>query len=146
MNSQTFDNKQAGDRNVQVRLDRAMASSSWSDWFSGAQVHHLITGKSDHLPILLEFERETGPGQQGRIARYEIMWERESSLTDEIYSAWSSETTVQHLGDIAHNLRGVMKSLQSWSKEKFGAVTRELEQLRNKLEYLGTLSQGTTDE
>jgi hypothetical protein len=44
MNSQTFDNKQAG--------DRAVASSSWSNWFPGAQVHHLITGEKLSGPLL----------------------------------------------------------------------------------------------
>jgi hypothetical protein len=39
----TFDNKQTGDRNVKVRLDRAVASSSWIRWFSSARVNHLMT-------------------------------------------------------------------------------------------------------
>jgi hypothetical protein len=29
----TYDNRQSGERNVKVRLDHAVASSSWSDWF-----------------------------------------------------------------------------------------------------------------
>jgi hypothetical protein len=29
----TFDNRQLGDKNVKVRLDRALASASWSNWF-----------------------------------------------------------------------------------------------------------------
>jgi ElaB/YqjD/DUF883 family membrane-anchored ribosome-binding protein len=53
---------------------------------------------------------------------------------------------VQNLGDIADNLKGIMKSLQRWSKEKFGAVTKELEQLMKKLENLCANSQGTADE
>jgi DNA replication protein DnaC len=53
---------------------------------------------------------------------------------------------VQNLGDIADNLKGIMKSLQRWSKEKFGAVTKELEQLMEKLENLCANSQGTADE
>jgi endonuclease/exonuclease/phosphatase family metal-dependent hydrolase len=80
----TFDNKQSGDQNVWVRLDRAVASSSWSDWFPDAKVHHLFTGRSDHLPIFLELQQEDGLRMHGRIACYEIMWERESSLSDEI--------------------------------------------------------------
>jgi exonuclease III len=51
-------NKQAGDRNVKVRLDRAVASASWLSWFLGVQLHHLVTSRSDHLPILLELELE----------------------------------------------------------------------------------------
>jgi endonuclease/exonuclease/phosphatase family metal-dependent hydrolase len=50
----TFDNKQKGDRNVKVRLDRACASSSWSAWFPEARLIHLTSSRSDHVPILLE--------------------------------------------------------------------------------------------
>jgi hypothetical protein len=32
----TYDNKQAGDWNVRVRLDQAVASPSWMNWFPDA--------------------------------------------------------------------------------------------------------------
>jgi hypothetical protein len=32
----TYDNKQAGDRNVRVRLDQVVASPSWMNWFPDA--------------------------------------------------------------------------------------------------------------
>jgi hypothetical protein len=70
------------------------------------------------------------------IARYEIMWERKESLPDEIKHAWETGIQAQHLGDIAGKLKGVMLALKAWSQEKFGAVTRELETLRKKLEEL----------
>jgi hypothetical protein len=50
----TYDNKQKGDHNVRVWLDRAVASPSWSQWFPNAQVEHLVTVSSDHCPILLK--------------------------------------------------------------------------------------------
>jgi hypothetical protein len=43
------------------------------------------------------------------------------------------------LGDVVANLLGVMASLKRWSKDKFGAVTQELENLRKKLEDLNEL-------
>jgi hypothetical protein len=132
----TFDNKQWGDRIVRVRLDRAVASLSWSDWFKDAHVRHLVTSRFDHLPILLELEHNRGPGRQNRIAHYEIMWEREESLPDEIRRAWEAGAPVQTLGDVAGKLSGVMSSLRSWSKVNFGAVTSELEKIRAKMEEL----------
>jgi hypothetical protein len=132
----TYDNMQSGDRNVRVRLDRVVASLTWFDWFPGARVHHIVSARSDHLPILLDIEPDEGTRQSTRIAQYEIMWERENSLTGEIISAWNAGKQVFHLGDIAHNLKEVMKSLQRWSKEKFRAVTKELNQLKEKLESL----------
>jgi hypothetical protein len=49
----TYDNKQTGERNVCVRLDRAVASPSWSQWFQGGKLKHLTMVSSDHCPILL---------------------------------------------------------------------------------------------
>jgi hypothetical protein len=73
-----------------VRVDRVVAASVWSDRFPGAKLHRLISGRSGHLPILLDVDQEVGLMQHTKIARYEIMWERESSLAEEIGSAWSS--------------------------------------------------------
>jgi hypothetical protein len=52
----TFHNKQKGDRNVKVRLDRAVASPCWSQCFPGARAQHVITSRSDHCPLFLELE------------------------------------------------------------------------------------------
>ena len=49
----TYDNMQAGRRNVRVRLDRAVATSSWSNMFEHAALDHLVSPCSDHCPILL---------------------------------------------------------------------------------------------
>jgi hypothetical protein len=86
----TYDNKQRGDKNVKVRLDRAVASLSWSQLFTRAKVQHIISSRSDHCPIMLEVEKERiiKPSQQ--IFRYKIMWEREHSLpmAELVYSHW----------------------------------------------------------
>jgi hypothetical protein len=58
-----------------------------------------------------------------RIARYKIMWEREQSLPEEVWLAWTAWVSVHDLGDIAENLKSVMTSLMRWSREKFGSVS-----------------------
>jgi hypothetical protein len=134
----TFNNKQIGARNVRVQLDRAVASSSWTSWFIGARVRHLATSRSNHVPIFLEIDKEDNQRPANRISRYEIMWEREESLPEEICIAWQQGKPVQHLGDVAGNLQMVMRSLSNWSRKKFGAVTKELDMLRKNLEELST--------
>jgi hypothetical protein len=64
------------------------------------------------------------------------MWEIEETLPKEIKHAWGTDAHAQNLGDIAGKLKGVMSALKTWSKEKFGAVTRELERLHKELEEL----------
>jgi exonuclease III len=56
----TYDNKQAGVRNVKVCLDRAVATPSWSEWFPDATVQHIVTSRSDHCPLFLDLERDRG--------------------------------------------------------------------------------------
>jgi hypothetical protein len=70
-----FDNKQAGNGNVKVRLDRVVASSGWTSWFPGAKVHHLITSRSDHLPVLLDVEPDDQTKVPSGGGQNEIVWE-----------------------------------------------------------------------
>jgi hypothetical protein len=49
----TFDNKQKGDINVKIRLDRAVASPEWSLRFPNTRLRHIISSRSEHSPLLL---------------------------------------------------------------------------------------------
>jgi hypothetical protein len=77
-----------GKRNVRVRLDRAIASLSWSDRFPDAKVQHIVSSRLDHCPIFLNLERGPRLQKGQRLFWYEIMWEREESLLGEIQDAW----------------------------------------------------------
>lgn len=59
-----------------VRLDKALATSSWSSIFPLALVCHLLTAKSDHSPIVLCNEVEAAKRRLAvdRSFRYEAMW------------------------------------------------------------------------
>lgn len=64
------------------------------------------------------------------------MWERESTLADEIKDAWGGHVVATYLAAINDKLQATMNCLKSWSKEKFGAVNKEIEKLRKELESL----------
>jgi hypothetical protein len=120
----TYGNMQKGLRNVQVRLDWAVASPERIQLFWCAQVQHLVSSSSDHSLILLELDKDTRSKGQS-IFRYEVMWEREISLHEEIERAWGAWGNVQTLGDVTHALAKVKSSLKRWSQDKFGSVTKE---------------------
>jgi hypothetical protein len=136
----TFDNKQRGDRNVKVRLDCAMASLEWSIRFPEAKVHHLVSSRSDHCPLLLSLSQvgETRPSSP--IRRYEVMWEREPSLAAAVEEAWSRRVGVHDLSDICSSLRSVMNSLYDWKRQHFKPISKELDKKRKQLEELLTCS------
>jgi hypothetical protein len=52
-------------------------------------VPHITTSRSDHCPIVLKIHKEDTLSANQCIARYEVMWEREESLLDEIRKAWT---------------------------------------------------------
>jgi len=136
----TFDNKQSENRNVRVRLDRAVANDDWCDLFDQASVEHLTSPCSDHCPVLLRLSPSPDARRKAKILRYEIMWERDESLGDVILDAWSLEGGRSSLSAIASSLEGVMQLLHDWSREKFGSVREKLQDLRNQLAVLSGLT------
>ena len=119
----TYDNGREGNANVKLRLDRAVADSSWRDLFSATTLHHLVSSRSDHCPLMLEIKKESSERHKPRIFHYEIMWERLESLALEIKEAWCSAPNKEGLGGIAKALVHVQRALRSWSKENFGVVS-----------------------
>jgi hypothetical protein len=132
----TYDNKHAGDHNVRVRLDRAVSSPSWSEWFPQVRPQHLVTASSDHCPIFLDLTQDQQHGVTQKIMLYEVMWEREESLAHVIKTAWEQGQDVHNLGDVVSRLRRTMSSLNQWSIAKFGVVTKELSKLKSTIKEL----------
>jgi exonuclease III len=54
----TYDNKRKEEHNVKERIDRAVAAPSWSALYLNAQVTHVCSSRSDHLPIILDCENK----------------------------------------------------------------------------------------
>jgi hypothetical protein len=107
-------------RNVQVRLNRALADDAWRDIYSDSSAIHLVTPCSDHCPLLWSLAREVREVQSSKYLRYEIFWERESALKEVIGTAWKDLGQLSDLGSINKGLATVMKSLHQWGRRKFG--------------------------
>ncbi|XP_073360676.1 uncharacterized protein [Aegilops tauschii subsp. strangulata] len=129
----TYDDGQAGFRNVQVRLDRACVDEALRDIYPAARVVHLATSCSDHIPLLINLEGVQEPRRRMSIPRYEIMWERDLKLPTAISEAWAKHRPVDNLGSVANSLKEVMTDLRHWSKLNFGNVLKEIENLRQQL-------------
>ncbi|XP_073363317.1 uncharacterized protein [Aegilops tauschii subsp. strangulata] len=132
----TYDNKQRRNRNVKVRLDRAVADNNWRNLFSAAKVVHQVSPCSDHLPILLKCVADEEKVYRPSVRRYEIFWERDASLQERIANSWEEAGAKFNLGDVRAGLKSLLLNLHAWGKKRFGNVTRELEKSRTKLEEL----------
>lgn len=71
----TYNNKQEGDRNVKVRLDRAVACPQWSLLFPRCKVSHILSSRSDHCPIIIHLLGDPKVGKITKHLRYESYWE-----------------------------------------------------------------------
>ncbi|XP_073361947.1 uncharacterized protein [Aegilops tauschii subsp. strangulata] len=136
----TYDNKQAGQKNVRARLDRAIASSSWSDHFREAIVEHICSSRSDHLPVLLKFgkrkEWRTVGSKSSRPFRYEHMWERVQSLQAAIENGWKGSGEAQNLQEVGAKISSMAHVLRKWSDRDFGSVLKKSADIRRKLSVL----------
>jgi exonuclease III len=78
----TWNNRQPGDHLIKARLDRFLANSEWLSVFPHYFNTHLLSYKSDHAPILLEFSPYAGQRQRHhrqKPIRYEQVWTRDEN-------------------------------------------------------------------
>jgi hypothetical protein len=131
----TFDNKQKDRKNVKGRIDRAVASVCWTELFAETKVTHICSTRSDHLPLLVEYEKHCQYTKPKEI-RYETMWERDPTLSVTIEEAWEGSPPCSNLSDLVKKLNTTRNHMHSWSKETFGSVTKNVNRLRNKIKSL----------
>jgi hypothetical protein len=132
----TYDNKRKEEHNVKARIDRAVAAPSWSALYPNAQVTHVCSSKSNHLPIILDCENKINQGMPPQTPRYEQMWERDETLPHEIEETWNSMPDCHSLEDLMHKIGCTRDNLKEWSIETFGKVTKDIRNKRKKLNKL----------
>ena len=122
----TWDNRQEGDRNVKVRLDRALGDSRFMAELGDSEVFHLPLAESDHAGLLVEVrQRETSDRwsrKRPKPFRYENMWKSHGEYTDFVNSSWDPGPGPADLSATARALTSLQASLKSWDREVFGSV------------------------
>jgi hypothetical protein len=133
----TFEKKVAGGDYYRVRLDRALASSSWCALFPEAEVHHLPSyATSDHLPILLECTPRQVQKRSGNLFRYEVMWESHEGFPEHLAGSWNASEKSQNVAELKSKLQSVSHNLSTWGRETFGSVRLQIRTLQRDLAIL----------
>jgi len=132
----TYDNKQKEKRNVKARIDRAVASHYWSALYPEAKLTHVISARSDHLPLLLELDGDSQGNKPPSQPRYESMWERDPRLKDAVEEAWSFAPPCSNLSDLMQKIKSTSNHLKDWSVANFGHVNSQIKSKRKILEKL----------
>lgn len=111
--------------NVEVRLDRCLASLSWLDSWDSFNCCTLPRLCFDHNPILMSFSNIFGAGQS--LFQFRRMWLEHGGFQGFVKQCWD----FVHLHGcpltiLQHKLRILCKSLRTWNWEVFGDVHRRV--------------------
>ena len=103
----TWSNMQDGSANIAERLDRALATISWTMNYKNAVVFHLPRFKSDHSPILLK--TRTRQSVQKRKFRSENWWLLKEGFKEVCYKA----ATIGN-ADWVNTRKSLKKEVKTW--------------------------------
>lgn len=125
-----------GGEEILVRLDRFMASKSWTDWFPASSAVNLKPNKSDHLPILIEVRNFTPKKRhKKKWFKFEDSWLLNDDCIRVVESGWDCTTGSDAFTNIWLKISNTRKLLMDWSKSCFGNIKEEIELVRSKLAF-----------
>jgi hypothetical protein len=118
----TWDNRQHGDRNVKVRLDRGLANDSFLNLFRQVKVWHVQNTLSDHCGLMVECLDHSSRKKRKKKFRYENMWQRDPSYMSLVQDAWQPGVAPASLNEVQTRLHDIQSSLQDWYRNIFGSM------------------------
>lgn len=121
------------------RLDRALASLAWCSTFPNAEVLHLPSSHSDHLPLLISTNSCSAPDNRNRRHKKPIKFEELWIFYDDCQSIikvnWCKDSD-NHINSFKANGARVLQELKAWSNKKFGSIPNRIRDIKNKLKVI----------
>lgn len=140
----TWNNKQVGEDNVRVRLDRVVANGQFLEIFDQSHVENIITTSSDHFAVLLslaKYNERQGNHARSQNFRYEAVWNRDPDYMETVERLWlDGFAGPKNLQTTWENLNKLAGSLHMWSKKTFGSIRSEIKKLERRLVQLRSAS------
>ena len=135
----TWDNRQEANRNVKVRLDRALGDQKFMAELGGSEVFHVPLAESDHCGLLVEVRHKEpvtrrGGGRRPKPFRYENMWKQHGEYMEFINRTWDPGPGDGDLSAVAGALSAMQNALKTWDRDVFGSVRNQIKELRSQLE------------
>ncbi|CAM8933405.1 unnamed protein product [Rhodiola kirilowii] len=131
----TYSNRRAGSLETRVRLDRAFGNMLWKDRFNRYEVLHLITATSDHMPLLVNFQRRINCSKE-RLFRFEPMWLRHKDFSNFLKDCWVRNSSSQ--SSLRAKLTDCSHQLMKWNNEVFGVVQKRIKAIKKEIEQVKT--------
>lgn len=131
----TWSNGRQGGELIRERLDRAVATPDWRNRFPKCLIRHLQRYKSDHSPLLMNFEEMmidntiTTP----RDFRMEHMWLHHPKFKEIMTTTWNGTYLEEN---ITAKIQKCGSELMQWAKREFGSVRKKKTELYERLQEL----------
>jgi hypothetical protein len=116
----TWNNGRGGNRHTEKRLDRVVCNQSWLDFCNISSVSTLTKHKSDHYPLLLDFQVTTIPFASN--FKFMRMWSLHPDCRNVISDSWNIVVVGCPMHILSQKLKNLKGILRSWNKTSFGNV------------------------
>ena len=138
--SYTWNNNRDDEANIQGRLDRALATSPWLDFFPTYIVTHCPSSISDHLAIVVNTAPIAGFRRQRKVLRrFEEKWATLLACEEVIRGSWQQQTSMGiPTYVLCQKLSKCRMALTDWSKESFGDLSTRIQHKLTAIEALHT--------
>lgn len=135
----TWDNRQEGERNVKVRLDRAFGDHKFMEVLLDTSVRHAPMAGSDHCALVVEVKKHRPINRRRRqrrkrVFRYENMRQRHDAYMEFVEQVWDPGPPGSNLASVAVSLSSLQSSFTEWNKNVFGSVKKKIERPKKELE------------
>jgi len=131
----TWANNHEDDTFIMARLDRFLANDKWKLMFPEHTNSHLLRFRSDHNPLLLDFNQHDFQRNKklhkSKVKRMEKIWIQDQDCHKLIKDTWNST-----LGDSNCRLFKVLNSISDWGHSKFGDHKSKIRELQDQLAKL----------
>ena len=124
-----------------IRLDRGVATPSWTEMFPSIRVHHIEGSLSDHTPLWVCLDNEQVRFYKTRRPlKFEAVWMKDERCGEVIKNTWESSVGGAPMENLIHKVDACQIQLQSWSRHSFGNIRRLLGKKRKLLAQAESLS------
>ena len=124
----TWNNNRDARAFVEERLDRVVATLSWTNLFNVISVTHLQISKFDHIPILVEAANQRSQTRnKRRLTRFEEKWATHPDCETVIRGLWEEEVGEgRPMFRLTEKIKRCRMGLAHWSKQIFGGSQHQI--------------------
>lgn len=124
----TWTNARGGAVNIQCRLDRAWANSSWRVMFPHHPIYYRSRLKSDHAHLVIHgnyLKTQTSKKRRRKkLYRFEKLWLESKECEDIVKRSWGPDTSARHFGNRTTNCGMALDVL---GNKTFGDLKQKIE-------------------